>query len=173
MIMIHTFKIRSDVALMKLQNPHNKFFRESVETAKDFITHYFPEHIRQVLDLNTLDIQPGTFIDEELDEHGSDLLFKVNICNEEGYVYLLFEHKSCVAQHVAYQLLKYMMKIWDLIRKDKSKPSKELPVILPLVFYHGKRDWSVPFTFAELLQGYKQLPDAIKSYIPNFKYVSL
>ena len=82
---------------MKLQNPHDKFFKESlgnVETAKDFIANYLPKQVLQVLDVNTLMPQKDSFINPELEENFSDLLFKIDILNKEGYLYLLFEHKS-------------------------------------------------------------------------------
>ncbi len=52
----------------------------------------------------------------------SDLLFKVNINKREGYFYFLFEHKSYASKDIAFQLLKYMIEIWD----SKIKKKKEL-----------------------------------------------
>ncbi|MCM3798745.1 Rpn family recombination-promoting nuclease/putative transposase [Caldibacillus thermoamylovorans] len=67
---------------MKIQNPHDRFFRESmgnVTTAKDFLTHYLPKNVLQIIDLNTLEPQKDSFINQELEEGFSDLLFKVDI----------------------------------------------------------------------------------------------
>ena len=58
-----------------------------------------------------------------------DLLFRTNINNREGYLYLLFEHKSYPSPDIAFQLLKYMVKIWD----SKIEETSRLPIIIPLV----------------------------------------
>ena len=45
---------------MKIQNPHDKFFKETmgnVETAKDFLTNYLPESVMRVVNLDTLEPQ--------------------------------------------------------------------------------------------------------------------
>ena len=55
---------------MKLQNPHDKFFKETfsdVEVAKDFLNNYLPEDILKVIDVDTLDPQKDSFINGELE----------------------------------------------------------------------------------------------------------
>ncbi|MEV9641495.1 Rpn family recombination-promoting nuclease/putative transposase [Mammaliicoccus sciuri] len=40
---------------MKIQNPHDKFFKESMgnaEVAKDFLANYLPESVLQIIDLS-------------------------------------------------------------------------------------------------------------------------
>lgn len=49
---------------MKIQNPHDKFFRETmgnVSTAKEFLHHYLPKNILQVIDLDTIEVQKDSF----------------------------------------------------------------------------------------------------------------
>ncbi|WPK10277.1 Rpn family recombination-promoting nuclease/putative transposase [Lysinibacillus louembei] len=63
---------------MKLQNPHDKFFKDSfgnVSVAKDFLLNYCPSEVLQVLDLATLEPQKDSFLTPELEESFSDLLF--------------------------------------------------------------------------------------------------
>ncbi len=82
---------------MEVQNPHDKFFKKifgDLAVAKDFLNNYLPEKIMGIIDIDTLEPQKDSHIDEELKESFSDLLFKANINNREGYLYLLFEHKS-------------------------------------------------------------------------------
>ncbi|ABI67501.1 Rpn family recombination-promoting nuclease/putative transposase [Syntrophomonas wolfei] len=124
---------------MKIQNPHDRFFKETlgkVEVAKDFLNNYLPGNIIKVIDVDTLEPQKDSFINKELQEGFSDLLFKANINNREGYIYFLFEHKSYTRKDIAFQLLRYMMEIWET--KSKKEKADELPVIIPLVVYHGK-----------------------------------
>lgn len=157
---------------MKIQNPHDKFFKETfgnVEIAKDFLNNYLPENIIKVIDVNTLEPQKDSFINEELEEGFSDMLFRVNINKREGYIYFLFEHKSYTSKDISFQLPKYMIEIWEA--KIKKEGINELPMIIPLVIYHGKDNWNIKTTLGELITGYKDLPKAIQKFIPDYEYL--
>ncbi len=77
---------------MKVQNPHDKFFKKtfgSLTVAKDFLNNYLPQKIAETIDLDTLEPQKDSHIDENLKENFSDLLFKATINKQEGYLYCL------------------------------------------------------------------------------------
>ena len=157
---------------MKIQNPHDRFFKETlgkVEVAKDFLNNYLPGNIIKVIDVDTLEPQKDSFINKELQEGFSDLLFKANINKREGYIYFLFEHKSYSSKDIALQLLRYMVEIWET--KIKKEKSDKLPVIIPLVVYHGKDRWKIGTTLGEMIVGYKDLPEDIKKFTPNYEYL--
>ena len=157
---------------MKIHNPHDKFFKETfsnVEVAKDFINNYLPQNIVDIIDVNTLEPQKDSFINEDLEEVFSDMLFKAKINHKEGYVYFLFEHKSYRYKNIAFQLLRYMIEIWEA--KIKKEDTYELPIIIPLVVYHGKEDWKVKTELGEMITGYDELSEDIKKYIPNYEYL--
>ena len=84
--------------MAELNNPHDKFFKELLgqpAAARDFITHYLPPDVVALLDLETLEVEKDTFIDDELSESLSDLLYSVRRLNDAKlFIYLLFEHKS-------------------------------------------------------------------------------
>ena len=61
------------------------------------------------------------------------------------------------------------MEIWEA--KSKKEKADELPVIVPLVVYHGKDRWKIGTTLGETITGYKNLPEAIKKLVPNYKYL--
>ena len=127
---------------MKINDPHDKFFKETlsnVATAQDFLTNYLPTDIMEIVNLHSLEPQKDSYINKNLEEHFSDLLFKVDINNKEGYLYFLFEHKSYEDKGVAFQLLKYIVEIWTA--KINKENAKELPII-PLVIYHGRSNWN-------------------------------
>ncbi len=108
-----------------------------------------------------------SFVDEELRNHFSDLLYTVQHRTGDLHLYLLFEHKSAPDQWISLQLLRYMVKIWDLHRKQHPK-TKRLPAILPLVLYHGYNKWQIPQEFNAILA---QNDDCFKPYTPNFLYL--
>ena len=62
---------------MTIQNSHDRFFRESfgrLHIARNYLEEYLPEPVLVLLDLDTLALQEGTFIDEAMQEHQTDLL---------------------------------------------------------------------------------------------------
>lgn len=150
-------------------NPHDKFFKASfsdIDTAKDFLDNYLPSELRKRIDLGTLEAAKGSFVDQELEEYHSDLLYSVEISGKEAYLYVLIEHKSYPYKPIVFQLLKYMIRIWE----KELKTEKKLPVIIPLVVYHGKKRWYISESLSGLIDGYEGLPEAIRKYIPNFEY---
>lgn len=65
-----------------VHNPHDRFFKETfsrVEVARDFVSHYIPPRIAGLLDPETLEISKDSFVDEELEERFSDLLYQVEL----------------------------------------------------------------------------------------------
>lgn len=157
---------------MKIQNPHDKFFKEvfsNTEVAKDFINNYLPQSITNIIDVDTLELQKDSFINEELQEAFSDMLFRVNINKREGYIYFLFEHKSYTSKNISFQLLKYMIEIWEA--KVKKEKTGELPIIIPLLIYHGNDEWKIKTTLGEMIAGYDMLPEDVKKYVPDYEYL--
>jgi predicted transposase/invertase (TIGR01784 family) len=153
--------------MSELRNPHDLFFRETFsrpEVARDFMTEYLPAKVVAVLDLNSLELQKDSFIDPELREHFSDLLYRVQQRDgNEANVYLLLEHKSSPDVQVALQLLRYMVRHWERAQREKVKP---LPPIIPVVVYHGQEKWQISENFMGLFQG----PEALRPYWPDFSY---
>ena len=95
-----------------ITNPHDKFFREALshkDMALGFIEEYVPIEVRKQLDLKSLEIVKDSYIDKELSEHFSDILYMINMAGKPSFLYLLFEHKSYSDQLVQFQLLRNMV----------------------------------------------------------------
>lgn len=156
---------------MKITDPHDKFFKETfgdVAVAGDFLSNYLPVSVMKYIQIDTLVPQKGSFIDESLKETFSDLLFKADIAGQEGYICLLFEHKSYPDKGIALQVLRYMMDIWE----DKlNQEMGRLPIVIPLVIYHGSQNWYISSSLGGILNGYDELPEELKVYVPNFDYL--
>ncbi|AFA49430.1 Rpn family recombination-promoting nuclease/putative transposase [Acetobacterium woodii] len=156
---------------MKIQNPHDKFFKEIFSNplvARDFIENYLPEPILKIVDLNELEIQNGSHVDEELSELFSDMLFRTKINQRDGYLYFLFEHKSYLDRMVALQLLTYMVRIWN--QKVNRENDTHIPVIIPLVIYHGKTQWKMGSMLSDLIMDFDTLPEEVKQLTPDYRY---
>jgi len=151
-----------------MQNPHDKFFKKSMsnkETAKSFLVHYLPQDLLEKIDLTTLEIEKDSFTDEELNEHFSDTVYKANLAGKEAYLCFLLEHKSYPYSNITLQLLKYMLKIWQL--KDEQG-AKELPLIVPMLIYHGRNEWNIGLNLSDILQ---EIPLEAEKYLPDFEYI--
>jgi len=153
----------------RISNPHDSFVRQvlsKIENARDFLENYLPEHVVKHLDLSTVKLEKETFIDQQLREVRSDLLFKLKLKDgAKASIYLLFEHKSYPEPLISLDILRYMVRIWDQwLKQDKSL--KQLPSIIPLVLYHGGREWNISRDFSGLITD----SEKFKEFIPNFRY---
>lgn len=152
---------------MSIQNPHDRFFRESfgrLDVVRNYLEEYLPSQIVDVLALDTLTRQDGSFIDEEMQAHQTDMLYEVRLTTgERATLYFLFEHKSYPDKLISLQLLRYMVRFWEQQVKDKV----ELMPIIPLVIYHGEKAWRVPRDFLSLFHP----PEALQPYLPQFNYL--
>ncbi len=153
------------------RTPHSEFFVNVIgrrENALDLIKQVLPEGIQRHLILDSLDIEKGSYVDEKLHDHFSDLIFSVKLKNGRvGRIYCLLEHKSAPEYLVALQLLRYMALEWDEMLKQEKIYGNRLPPIIPIVVYQGDDDWPVSQEFQTVVD----FPsDDFKAYVPNFHY---
>lgn len=76
---------------------HDEFFRGAMmdlEVARDFLKQHLPKHLQKIVKLETLKLEPSTFINKELKERTADLLYSVEILGEESYIYTLIEQQT-------------------------------------------------------------------------------
>ncbi len=154
----------------KYFNPHDKFFKQSfahLDLAAEFMRWYLPPEVSAALDLSRLRLEKDSFVDPKLRAHFSDLLFEVGLVGGgSAFVCLLLEHKSKPDEWVALQLLRSMTPAWQA-RHERGL--KRLPLILPVVIYHGAKPWKVDEHFSALLE-LESLPEALRQYALDFKY---
>ncbi len=152
-----------------LHQSHDKLFIETwsnLSNAKSFLKNYLPEKILKIVQLDSLEICKDTFIEKDLKDYYSDMLYKVNLGEDPGYIYFLFEHKSYPERLIHIQLLEYMIKIWRL--ELKQSKTRKVSIIIPLVLYHGKDKWKIDKTLSSIFKGPIEL---LKDHIPEFKYI--
>lgn len=155
--------------MAEIRNPHDAFFKRlfgDLETATDFMRNYLPPGVVALLNLATLTLEKESFIDPRLRSHFSDLLFRVKLVTDDDlYIYLLVEHKSAPDPGVAFQLLRYIVRIWERLFEAGCET---LPMILPIVFYHGEDRWNVSRDFRKLVKA-AELAE-LQKYVPDFEY---
>ena len=79
-------------------------------------------------------------------------------------MHLLFEHKSYVESRINLDLLRFPGRSWEQWLKDGN--TGRLPVIIPVVFYHGAGRWTVKRQFAETVV---EAP-GLQRYVPTCEY---
>lgn len=103
--------------MSELTNPHDRFFKESFsrpEIARDFLARYLPPTVATLFDLDTLELRKDSFIDRDLQQPFSDLLYQLSLRQgAKVFVYTLLEHKSSVEPLTSFQLLRYKVRILD------------------------------------------------------------
>ena len=151
-------------------NPHDHFFKQTLAVpglAAEFFQLYLPAPIVALLDTSRVEAVKGSFVDEELHEHLSDALYSVGLINgAAAYIYILLEHKSASDGWVALQLLRYLVRFWD---EQQRAGAEKVPLVLPVVFYHGQARWRVAENFQSLFDVTASLAE-LRPYLPEFRY---
>ena len=127
--------------------PHDALFRAIARDPRRatllFLEH-LPQQIRAAVPDKTLVTVDSSLVDKELRQSHCDLLFRTSLLTcPDTAVYVLFEHKSYRDPRTPDQLARYCR----LIRRSHRQHHGEegsLPYILPIVFYHGNREWNTP-----------------------------
>lgn len=112
-----------------------KSFLTVPETAKDFLNIHLPEHIKQICNLDTLQLQSGSFLEEELVPYYSDVLYSMETQSGVGYVYALIEHQSRPDKHMGFRMMRYTI---AAMKQHLDAGNETLPLVVPLLFYHGQ-----------------------------------
>lgn len=130
--------------MMKKKNntptPHDATFRQFLtqpEVARDFMELHLPAKLRAICDLNTLKLESGSFVEDNLRQYFSDVLYSLKTtAGDDGYVHVLIEHQSTPDQHMAFRLIRYAV---AAMQRHLEAGHKKLPLVIPMLFYTGKR----------------------------------
>ncbi len=87
-------------------------------------------------DLESLKIEAGSFVDSEMKNYQSDILYSVNTLKGSGYIYVLIEAQSTPDKLIAWRLMRYSM---AAMHKHLEAGNKELPLVFPILFYSGEQ----------------------------------
>jgi predicted transposase/invertase (TIGR01784 family) len=149
----------------------DKFFKKTIESKKntiDFLKKVLPKSIKKHLDFSRIHIDQTNYVSNEFKEGYADFTVKIKMKSKKGKkiptdIYFIIEHKSRGEKELLLQILKYMYFVWekDILNK------KSLRIIIPVVFYHGKRKWKVPEAFVDQFD----VDEEIKKHLLNYRYV--
>ncbi len=154
----------------QIANIHDAFFKRVLsdrEAADTFLREHLPPEVIKLIASDRPEPVPGSFVDAELRQHHSDLLFRVQLnSGQDAFAYVLMEHKSSPDPAARLQLLRYVVRIlvtW-YEEHDKRLP---LPPVLPLLVHQGPGDWKSSCEFVDL---FGTVPEVLRPYLPSFRH---
>jgi len=154
--------------LKKIEHAHDKFFRESMqnkEIALNLVLTFLDPDLLCNIELSSFEIEKDTWVDTELSEHYADILYSASLKSKSGKIFFLFEHKSTVDYKIARQILRYQNQIWDELEKQNALTTSKLPVVIPIILYHGNIHWGMVNSTMPLFAIIK----GTEKYVPDFK----
>ncbi|HFU9945486.1 TPA: Rpn family recombination-promoting nuclease/putative transposase, partial [Escherichia coli] len=151
--------------------PHDAAFRSFLanpDVARDFLELHLPAEYRQLCDLSTLKLETATFVEPDLHQYASDILWSVKTTGgEDGYVYTLIEHQSTENLYMPFRMLRYSV----AAMQRHLEQHKTLPLVIPVLFYHGERS---PYPYSmNWLDCFEDPALAAKIYTKPFPLVDI
>lgn len=154
--------------------PHDAVFRtflSRVETARDFIEIHLPPSLMQICKLDTLRLESGSFIEDDLRPYYSDILYSLETTSGCGYVHVLIEHQSSPDKLMAFRLMRYAI---AAMQRHIEEGHKTLPLVIPILFYQGRRSpypWSLDWL--DWLENFADPDTARQIYSTAFPLVDI
>jgi predicted transposase YdaD len=158
-----------------MPGPHDLFARFTFshpERAAAELRAVLPAEVASRVDWSSLRHESSSVVDPELRERQSDLLFSARLQGGEPVLlYFLLEHQSSVDRWMAFRMLRYVVR--QLEHWRHQHPSSEaLPVVIPVVMYHGPAGgWTAPRRVEELFQLPQEDLGRWQDLVPRFGYL--
>ena len=125
--------------------------------AHDFVDRYFPEHLKKLIDIDTVRVEDTELTPTAYQgSRRADVIYSVRAKASPVKVYALLhlEGQSTHQAGMALRILEYHTALAaKLVRQKKYK---KLPLILTFVLYHGKATWTSKKSIAELFENFDE-----------------
>jgi predicted transposase/invertase (TIGR01784 family) len=160
-----------------MSGPHDLFARYTFghpERAAAELRAALPSHVVSEVDWSSLRREHGSVVDPELRETESDLLFSAYLrTGHPLLLYVLLEHQSSVDRWMALRMLRYVVRQVERWRQEHPD-STLLPLIIPLLMYHGADGtWTAPRRVEDLfdLPKAEEERERWRALVPRFEYL--
>ena len=145
--------------MQKFKNPHDRFFKSAMSSkhvAREFLEMHLPTKMLNAIDLNHLKIQKESYLSEHLKLSLADLVIETTFKSANNHVLILIEHQSTPEKDMPFRIHKYVMAIMD--DYAKRNPRSALPVVFPMIFYTGTREYNYSTNIVDLIANPYNLP---------------
>lgn len=135
-----------------MQTAHDHLFRRLLArpaAAAALLRQFLPKRFTAAVDWRTLRPWPGRRIDRRLRAHLPDELLRALLRRRRTPVFFVPEHKSRGERFTALQTLRYELQIFS--HAHQRRPGALLPLVVPIVFSHGRR-FRAPRDLGQLIE---------------------
>jgi hypothetical protein len=149
-----------------IARPHDALFKSAFEVPADaagLLCAVLPAALRELIAWDTLHGESGSFVDPDLADQHSDLLFSARLRSEAAErIHVLLEHQSTADPALPLRTLSYRTRVWNRCRKDR--PEAWLPPILAVLVSHAPGGWTSSRTLDEMFHpSVRVIPDLAAS----------
>ena len=145
-----------------ISKAHDLFFKSAMtdqRVARDFFIAHLPKELLESIDLNVLELQPGSHVDGLRSEALTDMAYRTKIQGKEAYLTLFVEHQSTPDVLMPVRVEKYRCDfLWQYIKQNPG--TKTIPLVVPIVLYHGRQPWKFSTDVRDMIDAPKSLIDA-------------
>ena len=142
-----------------ISSSHDNHFlslMSNVHYATAFFKTYLPAHLQKDIDFSTLRLYPdGRRHPHKHHPLETDILYEVKYCHRDAFLFFHVEHESTPKRYMPLRFLEYGTCIWSEYAEEHH-PEK-LPVIIPILYYVGKRPFCYSLDLRDLIDGARQL----------------
>ncbi len=156
--------------------PHDALFKgifSEPEVAAAELRSVLPRALAERIDWASLALQPGSFVDEELERRETGLLFEARVrgaTDQRVRLYLLFEHQSTVERWMPLRVLRYLVRIWEQERRQAPERDRLTPIV-PVILHHSESGWTAASRLEELLVLDGLQGSGIEQHLPLFSLI--
>ncbi len=175
-------------APLRPAHPHDSLVKwafKQIPHAKGLLAAVLSREELASVDLETLRIEDGSYVDPALSHLHSDVAFSATMFGERVYFYALVEQQRDPEALMVLRVGQYTMRMWDTLARDparsvqardpRGEPSprapgiERLPPILPIVIYNGRTRWTAPTAFQDIVLVPEAARVTLLPHIPHFK----
>lgn len=132
---------------------HNALFKQifsDTEVAGGMLAALLPPEMAAAIDFGPLRLCPGEFASRAQSTRTTDLLFETRTADHPVLLRVNLEHQGRSDHFMPLRLREYGVDDAKAWLKQHPK-AKRVPLVIPVVLYHGRRPWRGPRSYADLL----------------------
>ncbi|MFY9342955.1 MAG: Rpn family recombination-promoting nuclease/putative transposase [Planctomycetota bacterium] len=153
-----------------LRRPHDTLFRgvfSHPARAAELLRASLPPEAVAAIRWRQLRPVPGSFVDERLREHITDMLFAAPLRHGIAHLYTVYEHRRRHYRRIALQVHRYVTQ--HLTNQADLQPrARWLPPVLPFVIHQGPRRFRAPDALSQLIDQ-RGLPEVLRRHQPELR----
>jgi predicted transposase YdaD len=132
-----------------IPQPHDRLFKVAMsipKVAAAFFRGRLPSYLTEELNLDACQVLDSNFVSKDLQNTRGDLVYKIPLKREEGYVYFCVEHQSNADKLMPIRMMEYRTAVMRRVLEETG----EVPIVLGICVYTGEKPYNVAQTLAQM-----------------------